>query len=552
MANERIATSEETLTMLRDRAKDQDAFSVKVYRRKHLSLPPELVASLAGAVISHFVNPELWLPQLAGGGKFQLQVFHPSSDVNKPVGGMLSIAIDTIDSRDVDITAPSRSGWQGPGEITFPLKDSARPAQQNDMGYGASISPPGPGSTDSASSPTHGWPRVPGGGVARMPYGNEQPGWEARAGLAAIETERRRFEEEKLAAEREKHKNEIAALQKSHEADNRALKAELMGEIRAAKPTGPDPMATLLTSMMAQQAEDRRAAEAQRSEDRRLAAAAQERSDARFMSMMEKMNDRPKEDPLALVAKVMELTGGGKKGNDGIVEAQTKMMHSMSEMMSQQVGVAMEFVSAAADMQLGQQGGNEPGWVKGLESVVKTVGAMAKGAQIKRPAPIGQPPQQPLPPQAQAHPDQQYPQPAPGSQAQPVPVQQFAKPAKQPKAEMPPAIDQFINAIKNYNLPPAHIAKALVTNISDPSLIEAFAAAGGDFEALIQQRLGAWANEKPENAVYLVALIAEVKRQFIEAGIIEADAPVGEQEEQGDGEEEEEGQIEEGDEGDDE
>lgn len=540
--NERVATSEDTLAMLRDRAKEQDAFSVKVFRRKHMSIPPELVSTLSGALLSHFVNPELWVPQLCGGGKFHLQAFH-ASDMNKPVGGVIMIEIANLDSKEVDIVAPTRSGWQGPAEITFPLKD-ARPAQQ-DMGYGTSISPPGPGSTDSASRTTHGWPRPPGGGVSREQYG-DGPGWETtRAGLATIEAERRRFEEEKLAAEREKHKNEIAALQKSHEADNRALKAELMGEIRAAKPTGPDPMTTLLTTMMAQQSEDRRASELRQAEDRRAAAVAQERSDARFSLLIEKMNDKPKENPLDMIAKVIEITGGGKKGNDGVIEAQTKMMHSMSEMMGQQVSVAMDFVSAAADLQLGQQGGNEPGWVKGIESVVKTVGAMAKGVQVKRPAPAGQ---QPLPPQAQAHPDQQYVQPAPGSQA--VPVQQFAKPPAKPKApvEMPPAIDQFINAIKNYGLPPAQIAKALVTNISDPSLIEAFAAAGGDFEALIQQRLGAWANEKPENAQYLIALIAEVKRQFVEAGIIEADAPVGQQtEEEGAGEEEEEGQIEEGD-----
>lgn len=523
MANERVATADETMKLILAKAAEgEDLFSIKVLRTTHSSMPADRIATLSGGVANHLVSPELWIPELAGGGKYKLQAFHVS-DPNKPIGGAISFSVEG-DVREVDTGATSKSGWRGPAVIDFPQKNTVAPRRE-DMGYG--ISSPGPGVSDSASRTTQGYLRVPGGGngVHRADY--DGPGWEnTRSGLAAIEGERRRLEEEKLAAERERAKNDREALQKSHEAEMRSLRAELMSEIKGLKSSGPDPMALMFAEMQKQNAEDRRAQAIQAAEDRRAEAARQERTDARFAQMLEKMTDRPKEDPLAMVTKVAELLKANDKGNSN--EAQMKVMANFVEMQSLQMDSAMRFIETATDLQLGQGGGGDSPIAKGIESAVKAIGSVIKGSSIKRPVLMPTQIPQQIPAQTQ-----QAPQPQP--QAEPVPG---------------PVIDQFIHAIKNYNLPVATVAKALREQIMDPTLQAAFAEADNDFEKLIQMRLGNWANEKPANAQYLVALIAEVKRQFVEAGFIAADVPVQTQAAPAGEEQEEEGEYEEQEQGD--
>jgi len=528
--NERVLSTEETLNALREKAKESDEFICKVFRRAHAGVGPMLMASLSGATVQHFINPELWIPSLLGGGKLLLQGYHPS-DLGKPVGGFAQFDI-TEAPKDVNPGALNRQDWRGPAVLDFPKKETRQP--QDDLPFSI-YSPPAPGSGDSATSPHQAWVRQAGGGSIERPQYLNGDGAGGR--LAALEAERRRNEDERLSNAKERHRDELGAIQKAHEADMRALKLEMMAALQSQKASGPDPTSTLMMEMMKQQAEDRRAAAVQAAEDRRAQLAAQERADARFLLMIEKMSTpKVEKDPLDTFKTIAEIIGS-KKNNDGIVEAQTKMMHSMSDMMSQQVGVAMDFVSAAADLQLGQQGEKEPGWVKGLESVVKGIGAFAKGAQVNKMAPQQLPPQPPPYEQQALGPPPAQPR-APRPPAPPVPV--------------PPAIDQFETAIKWGNtpsqLPVEQIAQSLLENLKDPSIMNAMAEVGWDFEALVQKRLGAWAAENPGNAQYLVALIAAVKKQFVAAGMMEGDdAPQAQQPAQGeeDAEYEEEGEPEE-------
>ncbi len=118
MAEPRTHSNDETLTLIRQKAAEQDEFAVKVLRRVHNSMAPTRIAMFSGATATHLVNPELWIPQLAGGGNFMLQAYHVS-DLNKPVGGFVTFPVEG-DPRDVDIAATVKTSWRGPAILDFP------------------------------------------------------------------------------------------------------------------------------------------------------------------------------------------------------------------------------------------------------------------------------------------------------------------------------------------------------------------------------------------------------------------------------------------------
>lgn len=289
-------------------------------------------------------------------------------------------------------------------------------------------------------------------------------------------------------------------MRKEHENDLKTLKAEIKAEIQSKQlPQGPDPTLTLLMKMMESQAEDRRATAAQAAEDRRAAESRQLANEERFSRLLEKMVERPKEDPLAVIEKVTGLLG---KNNNN--EAQMKMMHSMAEMHSVQMGSAMDFIQAAADMQLGNRGESESPIVKGIEAAVRGIGAMAKGA-ARRPIP-----------QQQALPAPQQPAPAPAqSQAQPRPP---APPP--PPQELPPVLVQIEWGIQGKH-PPAAVVEAMMQHYDDPSIQGALAEYGMDFEAAIRGRLAKWIAESPENETYVQALCKELERRLAAAGLFD-------------------------------
>ncbi len=253
-AEQRNFTTDQTLQLLQDRAKDSDDFYLKLFRKPHPAALPQITASFLGAQLIHFTSPELWVPTLCGGGKFLIQAFH-ATEPSKPIGGMLNFPIEGQAERNVDLDAVTKPGWRGPATLEYPKREDAR-TQENLPLYGVT-SPPDPGSGNSANQTT--WSRQSGGGrVQRESYG-DSPAW--REGAAALEAERRNLEKEKIEAEREKHRAELDALRKSHESDMKGLKAELRSEFISARPapTGPDPTTTIFMEMMKQAAEDRRA-----------------------------------------------------------------------------------------------------------------------------------------------------------------------------------------------------------------------------------------------------------------------------------------------------
>jgi hypothetical protein len=535
MANEnsRALTSEDTQKLLADRATKEggDDFTVKVFRKAHFSQPPTLIATLSGANVGHFISSELWIPPLCGGGKYMLQGYH-ATDMNKAVGGYVAVNIESQEPREVNAAAMSKPDWRGPPILDFPQKEAPRNGNgHGDLGPLYNVhSPPAPGSGDSANGQTQAWPRQAGGGLVRQDYDN---GNGRSPTVAALESERRSLENARRELDLEKHKAEMDNVKKAHEADMRAFEAKMLSMVTQSKPQGPDSTLLMMQEMMKQASEDRRAAQQQAAEDRRAAAERQERADARFTEMMLKLNDRPKENPLDMLKTAVELMGSKK--NDGMIEAQTKMLHSMSEMTSQQIGVAMDFVSAAADMQLGGGGGEkEPGWVKALDKVMKGVGAMAKGAAMR---PQMQPPmmqQQMLPAPPQTYEQQALAQPPQTQQVQaqpqqPAPQPQQAAQPRPPQQETDKSVIAQIEEAIRAKFDTKQVAAALIAYFQDPSIQEALEEAEGDFEVVLQKRLGSWSKEAPSNEEYLKTLFAEVEKQIEAAGLKGDDSDDGDE-----------------------
>lgn len=501
----RMISTPETIEMVRERvAKEGDTLIVKVTRRKHPGLQPELVASLSGATIEHVVNYERWIPQLCGGGKFLLSVYHVN-DQTKQIGGYVQYDINA-DPKDADREALKRNDWGGPSTIDYPLPPDRRQQEVPDMYTVRPPSPPGPGTGDSATAAPHAaWVRSPGGGFTRTQYEPDNVvGFDrVQVKMGQVEAERRKVEDERLANEKEKHKAELDAIKRENAAELRSMELRLLTQFKDSKPAGPDPTATMLMEMLKQQAEDRRAAEnraaaaaleaeKQRAEDRRAAEARQAAADARFEKLIEKMSEKkPEKDPIEVFKTVAELV---KKNDDG----SSKAMHSMMETMGTINDVTLQFVDRMAEMQLGGREPESP-IVKGAEAVAKAITGMIKGNAVRRQQTPMQPQQQ-LPPQAQ-------PRPAP----------------QQPPQDMS-VLGQIEKGIR-LKLDPKEIARVLIANVNDPGVQAAAMEAGGDFEAAFDKRLGNWKNESPANMAYFKTLVEEIEKAAVAAGLIAPEQP---------------------------
>ncbi len=515
-ANEaRMLSTEDTLAMISEKAKkDGDEFIVKIQRRRAPGFTADLVATMSGAQHTHFVSPELWVPQLVGGGRILLAAYH-ASDQSKQVGGFVQVEIGAQGSaaqepHDVDFAALKRSDWRGPAVIDYPLPQERRP--QDDPGMyriPGNSPPPAPGTGDSATASHPAWARSAGGGFPRLarPSYEDDATDRALRDRGAVEAERRKVEEERLQNERERHAAQLEAIKKEHAADLRAMEMRLMTTFQQNKAPPDNSVSEFLKMFIQQQAEDKRAAEAQRQEDRRAAEARTAADNARFERLIEKMSEKkPEKDPIEQIKVIADLVKPKDDSNN------PKMMHQMMEMMSTITGASMDFVERAADMQLGAREAENP-IVKGIEHGVKAITAMARGSAAKKQLPAQQP-------QAQAP---RQPQQASNETALTV-------------------LQQIEIAVKEKLQPPTEVARVLIANREDPEIYALVASVGFDFEAAFDKRLGNWKNVSPDNMAYFKSLIAEIEKAAQAAGLfdgpdepedaqtVEEDQPEGDEE----------------------
>lgn len=115
---ERVLTNQETIQALRANGSAQ--FRLRLFRGS----APTLIAVFENAAVDHFVQPQLWIPGLCGGGRYALEASlawdsRYESDVIRRIGGLLTFELEGAGA-DVSITAPLRQMWRGPTGMTFP------------------------------------------------------------------------------------------------------------------------------------------------------------------------------------------------------------------------------------------------------------------------------------------------------------------------------------------------------------------------------------------------------------------------------------------------
>lgn len=535
MAEIRLLSHEETIQALDARAKSSeggDSFRLRIQRRATPATPPQIFALFEDACISHFATPETWLPRLVGqgaGGIFELMAYHASNPI-MPVGGPIRIPIDG-EQRPPNVEVVTTSGWDGPRRLSYP-----KPGENLAQG-GFSIAPLPATGTGTGGVPA---PRQPSAPEVPVPVSTHSVTTTAPAAdpqqaarLVAVEEALNRKQKEIEQAEAKMRetamRNEILGsvktqmdsvvdLVRSTQQQNQAMLAKITD---TPKDTGTKDMvvalAPLLLGFLQQSAQAR--------ED------AAKRQEAILMAML----NRPAIDP-AMQAILDKLSTPKQDGGGA-------MLSQMSEAMASMTNVTMQLVHTAAEMGLGQSGpAPEPPWVKAVREGAKVVMAMmaANAEQAKAAAAQARWGANGAPPQLPAHH-----QPPPAVTAPPVtqppPAATAPAPGAAPAPEAPPqekrpAIEVIEGAIRK-KAPIEKIALAIINNVQDPSIIEAFMQADGNIETLMRNRLGDWLNDA-ENAKYVEALVAAVNKLAQERGLTGDDGGDDgvEEEEEGDDE----------------
>lgn len=508
-------TEEETMNLLRDH-KDRlgDLFTIKVWRANPAANETMQMAALSGAQLTHVVNPELWLPQLCGGGRYGFYVYHVSNPIEH-IGGTLKHTL-AGEPRAIDMDAPKRPGWVGPEKLDFPpAPQQAQPTQV--IGAAPPLNP------TSSSSQTTG--SGGGGGGATDPRIEQT--------LRELNTQRELLANSQRQLDETRHKMELERVQVQNDQKLRDLEARLL----AAQPKVTEsplagikeliaPLLGLFQAWMTGQSEMRQLMFKMDSER-------SQKSDALMMKMME----RPAVDPL-MMTLFDKLQGFSQSANPS------------AEMVGQMAELTMSMVDRAAEMANGQP---ESHWITAAREFAKAIGAAVGGMKIQKKPGQGQgqrPPAQALPPGAQrpaqgfqgipgtppgngagAVPTQTYQQPAPGvtqpqqAQAQPQQVehqQPNGAPPAQPERVMT-VIESLVAAVKSY-APVDQLAKAVITSVPDPGFQAELTAVDGSLQGLAAKYLADWVGADPQrNGPYVTSLLAAIEKEGRAAGVFEAD-----------------------------
>lgn len=543
-------TAEETIKLLQAKAVSAgDSFRIKVFRLSSLRQESTQVALLSDAVLAHATNPELWMPQLCGGGIFAFFVYHVT-DPNSYIGGPIRFNVDG-DPRPVNPEIVYRSDWQGPKKLDFP------PRQVN---QGPSFS------VASTGSPTGTAPQtlVP-SGQAVAPHMQSDPSI-ARA-LADLQTQLNQLQQTQRALDAEKSKLEIERVRhesemRLRELENRLLaqrpppvehKGVSVGEVISAVATAVTP---LVQTMM--QGQNQIRLEVMKMENERA---------LQMNTLLTKIMEKPQAPAIdPMIEKFLD-------------KALSKQDTPQTEAIASLAQVTMDVVSQATEM---VSGGQEHWGLQAAREVAKGIGALAGGMKVKPKTPAGQLPSgarpgfaQPPPPQhrgngavaTQAHqppaprppvkaapvnvqgpdgvwrevpadqvpPSQQtvnaQPVTAPAqpvtvtqyaqqAQQEPVPVQHFEKPVAQPQGVMS-VIDSIKYSITQY-MDVTQLARAIIDSLPDPEFQRELDSVDQSFSALAAKHLSEWVQHEPDkNAAYLKALFDEVERQGIAAGVFD-------------------------------
>jgi hypothetical protein len=516
-------THEETVSLLNEKAKQGsgDKFVVKVNRRGGMSGLLEHIATLSEATVEHIANPEMWLPQLCGGGEFSLRVSHMDSP-SAPVGGYLTFKFPGERFTSPRTQAVGTSTWAGPALLMFPART---PSGLPDGGPAQIPGVPAPPTFTSG----YGMPQPQLGQQPQMtpqqPVFNYDPALEAKRELLA--RQERELVEAKSKAEREAALRESELKQKEREV---VLRHDFDAKLKETKETSTKPaellaaatpIVTALMTMMRQsrsdmlrmQEENARRSEENSRRNTEMMLQMQQQTQALMMKMMENKGPDP------MVTAMLEIQKASSTGN---AEMMTRMVDAMGTVSKTSIGM----VEVLADIQLG--GAPEHPMLAAVKEGVKAMAQLSKGAESGARSAAKQSAKQ-LPPPGQRQqapaPAQSAPKGTNGAQAHQTPAQVFEAP-NAPAPNMPPAFDGLPPAehrrfqpveghvieelkamIQARHEPVEEIAQFFLDALqSTKELPAALGAHDGSIEALVAEHLGLWVMSAEENRTYIVKL----------------------------------------------
>lgn len=519
---------EETINILRETAAAKaDNFRTKLWRYENLSGQPVQIATFAEAMVQHVTNPELWVPQFAGGGRYAFSVYHVT-DPNIHLGGFLKFQIDG-EPRQLDLNVPFVAGWQGPKALEYPKRP--QPQQFNTV-----ASPSNPAGTLPQTN-------VPGGGGGAVTLTGQQASDSGVAkALGDLQTKIEAYSQSKAALDDEKRRLELERIRHENEMRMRELELKVVkaqADATSARPVEHSGsalkeiiavLAPVLQTVLQSQAETRNTM--LKLDAERAARDAEDRR--RSETMMIELFKRPAVDPVVLALL--------EKSRDSSAP-QAEMVAQMAGAMGNVAEVTMQVVSQAAEM---ANGGQEHWGLTAAKEVAKGLGALVQG--MKPPAAL-KPRAPALPAPASgfaglpgsgasgngAVAAQNFQPPAPGvAGVQQAPVQPPA--GQQPQTVM----QQLVAAIKAY-VPPHAVADAVIRSLNEPTFSAELDAVNGSMQELATKYLSDWLPTDPRNMVYMKALFDEIQKQGTAAGVFEdPQAQQAAQADEGDEEEDEE------------
>lgn len=343
-SDEKIKILEEKVNALPEESRGDLTIKIK---SKDPSQPgaismPRLVCTMAAAHITHVANPELWLPQLMGGGRFELDVYLPGNNAAPAVSGFVfDLQGDPRSFPDHDVV--ESSAWKGPKKITYPMKPAVKPPTTTIPTF---IASPQSVSTNVAPQTSSSGPTSSGGVPPQ--YLEELRRMQAES-AAHIQMLQQQIADERRRAEEERHKRELEAMRAAQQAELAALKADLE-RIKSTPPPAPPPppppapekpsladmirdilpaAAPLITAYFTSQAEERR-----RAEER------QARAEERTAELIKEMRSRPAIDPT--VEKMLERLSAEQQPASVLVQQSAQATATMAAQMMTMVQTMAE------------------------------------------------------------------------------------------------------------------------------------------------------------------------------------------------------------------
>jgi len=478
-----------TIALLQNRKeKEGDAFRVKVFRFKGGGQLSQLALTADDVHLDQIVNPEQWITRLIGGGPvFHLCVYH-ASDPTLQVGQSLKFRIEG-EERPFTGQALSIPGYVGPKKILYPPIDDRAPAPL----YAVPPTSPSPQGSFALAPQT----QVPGGSSAGSGYLNIPP--IAAPAEDAMRREREEIARREAEVREMRHRIEMDQLKRESEARTAALEGQLR-EISQSLKTPHAPPKTDWAPIVAAVAPIVTALLQGQEQARQAAVRSQEETSKQTQALLTTLIARPAIDP-TMEKALDRMTALIERKNEEEPPSM-KMFSSLSDAMGTVLDMTSRAIQMVADVGKPEP---EPVGLMITREVAKGLQALASASQIGR---MGGAPRA-------------LPQGQPGFAGMP---QQAPVPPQGQQMQHDPQVVERTEQMIRVRHDPAQVAAYFVSNLASPTvpgnphLEQALQQVGNDPFALLQQRLGTWLTEDPQNGAYVQLLAQHLEAQLRATG----------------------------------